>query len=329
MGAGARVGILVMSAIDLRGLEIFLAVCDQGGFTSAARVLDLTQAAVSQHLAKMERDLGVQLVDRSIRPQQVTAAGHYLRQRARKLFGELDDIRLGVSRYRESDIPELHIGIIESVAVALLPSLVTRLKGRVGTLSITSGTTHPLMPELREGSFDMIVTTEQPDGIDGAEVLPLLTEPLLLVLPRNVPAPQDWNEVADLAMRMEFVRYGRKRRVARLVEHQFERYGIETHGSLEFDSSFAIIDRVRQGFGWSVTTPLCLLAAGVTTQQVNLAPFPSTTPVRCISLVWMAERGSGPARLVGNACRGIFADLIAEELRARAPGIEDRVALAD
>ena len=74
-----------MQPIDLRGLEIFLAVCDTGGLTSAARSLDLTQAAVSQHLAKIERELGVQLVDRSIRPQQVTAAGHYLRQRTSKL----------------------------------------------------------------------------------------------------------------------------------------------------------------------------------------------------------------------------------------------------
>ena len=318
-----------MSALDLRGLEIFLAVCENGGLTSAARSLDLTQAAVSQHLAKMERDLGVQLVDRSIRPQQVTAAGHYLRQRARKLFAELDEIRLGVRRYRENDIPELHIGLIESVAVALLPNLVPRLKGSVGSLSITSGTTHPLMPELQDGGFDMIVTSEQPDSIDGAEVMPLLTEPLLLVLPKDEPAPGNWPEVADLAARMEFVRYGRKRRVSRLIDHQFERYGIETHGSLEFDSSFAIIDRVRQGLGWSVATPLCLFAAGVTTQQVTLAPFPSTTPVRCINLVWMAERGSGPARLVGNLCRSIFADLIAPELRPRATGVEDRITIAE
>jgi hypothetical protein len=51
--------------------------------------------------------------------------------------------------------------------------------------------------------------------------------------------------------------------------------------------------------------------------------------VRCINLVWMSERGSGPARLVGNACRGIFEDLIIPELRARAPGLEDRIAMAE
>jgi len=318
-----------MNPIDLRGLEIFLAVCETGGLTSAARTLDLTQAAVSQHLAKIERELGVQLVDRSIRPQQVTPAGHYLRQRARKLFAEFDDIRAGVARYRERDIPELHIGLVESIAVALLPHLVARIKTRVGSLSITSGTTHPLMPELRDGAFDMIVTTERPDGIDGAEMMPLLTEPLLMVLPNAEEAPQDWQAVAELAARLEFVRFGRKRRLSKLIDHQFSRFGIETHGTLEFDSSFAIIDRVRQGLGWAVSTPLCIMAAGVTSKDVTLVPFPSSTPVRCVNLVWMSERGSGPARLVGNACRGIFEELIIPELRARAPGLEDRVALAE
>ncbi len=318
-----------MNPIDLRGLEIFLAVCDTGGLTSAARALDLTQAAVSQHLAKIERELGVQLVDRSIRPQQVTPAGHYLRQRARKLFAEFDDIRAGVARYRERDIPELHIGLVESIAVALLPHLVARIKTRVGSLSITSGTTHPLMPELRDGAFDMIVTTERPDGIDGAEMMPLLTEPLLMVLPNSEAAPQDWEGVAELAARLEFVRFGRKRRLSKLIDHQFSRFGIETHGTLEFDSSFAIMDRVRQGLGWAVSTPLCIFAAGVTAKDVTLVPFPSSTPLRCVNLVWMSERGSGPARLVGNACRGILEELIIPELRARAPGLEDRVAIAE
>jgi hypothetical protein len=42
----------------------------------------------------------------------------------------------------------------------------------------------------------------------------------------------------------------------------------------------------------------------------------------------MSERGSGPAQLVGNACRSIFETLIIPELQARAPGLEERVAIA-
>jgi DNA-binding transcriptional LysR family regulator len=127
---------------------------------------------------------------------------------------------------------------------------------------------------------------------------------------------------------MELVRFGPKRRLSRIIDHHFDRFGIKPHGTLEFDSSFAIVDGVRQGLGWAVSTPLCLFAAGVSAQDVTLAPFPSSTPVRSIQLVWMGDRGSGPARLVGRACQDIFADQIIPELRARAPGIEERVTLA-
>jgi DNA-binding transcriptional LysR family regulator len=318
-----------MQGLDIRGLEIFLAVCDEGGLTSAARRLDLTQAAVSQHLAKLERDLGVLLVDRSIRPQKITPAGDYLRLRGRKLFGELEDIRNGVSRFRESDIPELRIGMIESVAVALLPHLVDRLNGKVGNLSVTSGTTHPLLPELRAGGFDMLVTSENSEEGDGTSSLAIMTEPLVMILPKGTPAPRDWDEVGDLATQLDFIPYGRKRRIGRIIEHLLERFDIKTRGNLAFDSSFALIDRVHHGQGWAATTPMCILGAGLDRSDLEIVPFPSTTPVRCINLVWMAERASGPSHLVARTCKEIFQERLIPLLRDRAPGVEDRVNIAD
>ena len=53
---------------DLRGLEIFLAVCDAGTMAVAARRLGLTQPAMSQSVADLERRIGVQLFDRGTRP---------------------------------------------------------------------------------------------------------------------------------------------------------------------------------------------------------------------------------------------------------------------
>ena len=318
-----------MQGLDIRGLEIFLAVCDQGGLTSAARKLDLTQAAVSQHLAKLERDLGVLLVDRSVRPQKITPAGDYLRLRGRKLFVELEEIRNGVGRFRESDIPELRIGMIESVALALLPHMVDRLNDKVGNLAVTSGTTHPLLPELRAGGFDMLVTSESSEEGDGTISLPLMTEPLVMILPKGTPVPRDWDEVGELAAKLDFIPYGRKRRIGQIIGHLLDRFGIETHGHLAFDSSFALIDRVHHGLGWAATTPMCIFGSGLDASSLEIVPFPSTTPVRCINLVWMADRPSGPSHLVARTCKEIFQERLVPLLRERAPGVEDRVNIAD
>lgn len=313
--------------MDLRGLQIFLAVCETGGLTSAARLLGLTQAGVSQHLSKLERATGVQLVDRSMRPSRPTAAGEFLRGRARKVFADLEDIETGLRRYRDNEIPTLKLGMIESAGRALLPHLVNRLSDRVGSLSVTSGTTHPLVPELLRGEIDMIITTERPEKIEGVDVAPLLTEPLVLCLPKGAPAPRDWDEVGDLARRLQMVRYGRKRRIGRLAEHVLARFEIATHGSLEFDSSLAIFDQVRKGLGWAVTTPLCLYGAGLDPSDVTIAPFPSSTPVRCLNLAWAPEHGAA-AELVAQTCRDIFAEFVIPELWKRASAVGDRIQVA-
>lgn len=309
--------------MDLRGIEIFLAICEQGGLTAAGHALGLTQAGVSQHLQKLERDIGITLMDRIVRPPRLTPGGEYLRKRGKTLMAQIDDIQAGIKRYQGCDIPELRLGLIESVASALLPHLVRRLSGVVGALSVTSGTTHPLAPELRAGELDMMISSEQ---IEDDEIVtePLFAEPIILVLPKDRPAPRDWDEIGALARDLDFIHYGSRRRVGRIVRHQFERFGVETHGHIEFDSSVALFDIVRNGDGWAATTPLCMLCAGVDESDVQVIAFPDVTPMRSINAIWVREREDTSMQMVARMCRSIF-DEIKPQLMQRAGAAADRV----
>lgn len=309
--------------MDLRGIEIFLAICEKGGLTAAAQDLGLTQAGVSQHLQKLERDVGLTLMDRSVRPPRLTPGGEYLRKRGLALAAQIADINRGLARYQTCDIPELRLGLIESVATALLPQLVRRLARTVGTLSVTSGTTHPLLPELRGGELDLMISSEQLDDED-IVTEPLLAEPIVMVLPKGRPAPRDWDEVGALASDLDFIHYGARRRVGRLVRRQFERFGVETRGHLEFDSSVALFDIVRNGAGWAATTPLCLLCAGLDQDDVEIAAFPDVTPMRSVSAIWIREREDTSVHMVAQLCRTIFTE-IAPQLQQRAGAAAERV----
>jgi DNA-binding transcriptional LysR family regulator len=314
-----------MPDLDLRGIEIFLAICERGGLTAAAGALGLTQAGVSLHLQKLERDLGITLMDRSVRPPRLTPGGEYLRKRGRALMGEIADVQAGIARYKACDIPELRLGVIESVANALLPHLVRKLSGSVGSLSITSGTTHPLGPELRAGDLDMTVTSEQlPDEDDSMVLEPLFAEPVVLVLPKGMTPPRDWGEIEQLAAKLDFIRYGHRRRLSHIIKHQFDRFDIETRGNLEFDSSVALFDLVRSGQGWAASTPLCILCGGLKENEVEIAAFPDVTPIRSISAIWMREREDTSVHMVTDLCRSIFKDL-APRLARRAGAAADRV----
>jgi len=79
--------------IDPRRLRVLRAVSVGGGVMDAARLLHLTPSAVSQHLAQLEREVGLTLVDRSRRRVELTEAGRLLADRAERIEHELAEAR--------------------------------------------------------------------------------------------------------------------------------------------------------------------------------------------------------------------------------------------
>lgn len=64
------------SPIDLRALEAFVAVCETGSMTAAAKRLQVSQSAVSQSVAALEREQGTDLFDRDSRPPRQIGRAH-------------------------------------------------------------------------------------------------------------------------------------------------------------------------------------------------------------------------------------------------------------
>jgi len=73
---------------DLRSLQVFVVTADQGGMTQSAKVLRMTQSAVSQIIAGLETAVGVKLFDRSVRPIVLTSAGRILLEHGRHILRE-------------------------------------------------------------------------------------------------------------------------------------------------------------------------------------------------------------------------------------------------
>lgn len=79
--------------MDIEDLRTFVEVADAGGLTSAARRLGLSKSIVSRRLARLEQDLGVQLLARSTRGAALTEAGVTLRDHAARACAEVDAAR--------------------------------------------------------------------------------------------------------------------------------------------------------------------------------------------------------------------------------------------
>ena len=76
---------------QVRAIRVLCEVGAQGSFSLAARELGMTQSAVSQHVASLERAVGLPLVDRGTRPLELTEAGAVLARHGRAIATHLDD----------------------------------------------------------------------------------------------------------------------------------------------------------------------------------------------------------------------------------------------
>jgi len=82
---------LAIGADRARALALFVAVVDQGSFSAAGRVVDMSPSAVSRAIDRIEERLGVRLLLRSTRALALTAEGQSYLQAARRILADLDD----------------------------------------------------------------------------------------------------------------------------------------------------------------------------------------------------------------------------------------------
>lgn len=106
--------------MELRVLRYFLTVVREGSITAAAEVLHVTQPTLSRQLAQLERELGVQLYDRSVRGIDLTAEGRILARRAEELVELADKTESEVRRHSEELSGTVYVGTGELRAERIL-----------------------------------------------------------------------------------------------------------------------------------------------------------------------------------------------------------------
>ena len=172
--------------MDLRQLASLVAVADHRTFSAAAKALFTVQSNISAHVARLERELGVTLVDRG--QGTLTEAGQVVVARGRRIQAELDALRADVASLGAEVAGDVRLGIIPTTARWLLPRVVVALQARHPKvrLVVTSATTTSLLPQLESGALDAAVLALPVDDPE-LGVIPLFDEDLVLVTPAGHP----------------------------------------------------------------------------------------------------------------------------------------------
>jgi LysR family hydrogen peroxide-inducible transcriptional activator len=109
--------------MDLRRLETFVAVVEEGSLSAASRRCNLSQPALSQQMQALEEDLGEALLIRRPRGVEPTAAGELLLRHARVMLAQAATLRGDFAGRRELETGMVRFGIIPTIAPYLLPQV--------------------------------------------------------------------------------------------------------------------------------------------------------------------------------------------------------------
>jgi LysR family hydrogen peroxide-inducible transcriptional activator len=172
--------------MELKHLQALLGIADTGSFSAAAASIGTVQSNVSAHVARLENELDVVLVDRA--SGRLTEEGEVVVERARRVTNELEALVADVTALRAEVVGTVRLGMIGTTGRWLVPQLFDQLRARHPHihLNVSDGSSVPLEQEVASGQLDLAVVTFPLVG-DEIMAAQLFDEDLVLVLPPGHP----------------------------------------------------------------------------------------------------------------------------------------------
>jgi len=190
--------------VDIRHLDALLAIAETGSFSAAAEMLHTVQSNVSEQIRQLERELGVPVLVRGRRGASPTEFGAVVLERARRIRGELDAMRVDLSLLQGLEAGHASLGVVGTASRWLVPALVADLRQRAPGvhLRINEGASERLAAEVVAHEVTMAVVTE-PILDARLAVEHLLEEDLVGLVPGDVdlgPGPVSFSALAAMSL---------------------------------------------------------------------------------------------------------------------------------
>jgi DNA-binding transcriptional LysR family regulator len=237
----------------LRNIELFCDVVAHRSFSKAAEAWGLSQPAVSQSLNQLEERLGVQLIDRSQRPFELTTAGTHYHERCRELLDEFRSVEDELQSLSGKVTGRVRVTSIYSVGLLQMKEYVCRYRERYPDVELTLDYAHP------DELYERVLREEADLGIvsfprDAGEVacVDWHSEEMVIVVPSDHRfAAEDAVPLARLDDQ-EFVAFTEDLTIRRVTDKLLRKHKVEVRIVQQFDNIENIKRAVEIGLGVSL-----------------------------------------------------------------------------
>jgi DNA-binding transcriptional LysR family regulator len=269
-------------------LRVLVAVADVGSIVEAARRLERTPSAVSMSLKQLESEVGAPLFV-SERKSRLTPVGRFTADRARELVNHFDRALAAIAAFARNAIGRVEIACVPSVAMTLLPSVISAFRERWQEVEIDvhDADSESVSDAVQRGAVEIGVASRRP-GFPDLRFVPLFREALGVVCRHGdplcaQPLPLPWSSLEGRPVLANgFVR---------AAEGQALREAVAA-APITVYNVLSLIALVRDGVGITVLPRLSISWAA---EDVAFLPLQGPQATRSVGLLTRADDALSPA----------------------------------
>lgn len=276
--------------MDFELLRLFVDICDLGSFSKAAARHIVSQSAVSQRVAQLERRLAHSLFDRKARPLTLTPAGQIVYDSARQLLAIHGQMQTHLEDLQPMLSGPVRLGCIFSLALGPLRHMLRQFLRDAASveLHVTHGETYELAQDVLNGLIDLALVAygEKSEGIQiedvGKEPMILVAPPGLKDLP-TAPVLGSWMNHRPL---VTFPHHSPTRRA---IGEAFARISVAPTIVLEVANPVVLVEAVAAGRGCALM-PFSSAISALEQAEIVYLPCPELEFERPICLMLHRRR---------------------------------------
>jgi LysR family nitrogen assimilation transcriptional regulator len=293
--------------MDLKQMQYFLCLAQEGSVTRAARQLNIVQPALSMQIAKLEKSLGRPLFHRASRGMSLTSAGEALARRIAPIMTDIDRVRDEIAGLDGKVSGRVSIGMITSAAQSTLPASSATIAARYPEihLLVCEGYSETMLEWVAAGQLDIaIVNTPAPRPMPTARHI--LDEEMMLAHGAGNRLPLPKVVSFDRIEGLDIVIPSRRHGLRRILDDAAAEAGFSLKPRLEIDTLSAICEIVA-------TTDLLTVLPGIVLQSTLSAGRIRARRLRNPAIVRSVAWVTNPRRSVSAAMAAVM-EIIAEDL---------------
>ncbi|SOE69786.1 transcriptional regulator, LysR family [Burkholderia sp. OK233] len=262
--------------LQLRQVEAFKAVIEQGTASQAAAVLHITQPAVSKLLVHLEEETGLALFERVNGRLVPTSQGMRFYAEVDRIFGGLRQLEEAVSIIQRDNKKHFAIGVLPALSGSFIRRVTMRFLSHCPDV-------YPAV-HMRSSSIvsDRVATRQMDVGLTTSlmtnpnlSVTPVMESSLVCIMPKNHALSQlSQVSPADL-QNVDFVSYTTLNLDRQVIDDIFRDYGVEINTVLECETVPTLCEFVSAGLGVALTHPLCVIDM---VDRLDVRPFKPEIP---------------------------------------------------